>query len=289
MSTKFYNNAKTVLLLGLLTGGMLAVGSIWGQQGVIVAFVFAVVTNVVGYFFSDKIALATMRAQQVGPESELYQIVAELARRGNLPMPRVYVSPQAAPNAFATGRNPQNAAVCATVGLLERLNRDEIAGVMGHELAHVKHRDILISTVAATIGGAITTLAYMSMWFGGGSSDDEEGGSNPLAGLLLLILGPIAAGVIQMAISRSREYNADTEGARLSGDPMYLASALEKLHLYSQQIPIQTNPAYNSMFIVEPLNALGNVGNLFATHPSLEQRLMNLIGRETTGMYRYAA
>jgi heat shock protein HtpX len=206
-----------------------------------------------------------------------------------MPMPRVYVAPTDAPNAFATGRNPKHSAVCATEGLLRVLNRNEVAGVMAHELAHVKHRDILISTVAATIGGAITTLAYIGMYFGGGSSDDEEGGSHPLAGLLLLILGPIAAGIIQMAISRSREYNADTEGARISGDPMYLASALEKLHLYSRQIPIETNPAYNSMFIVEPLNAIGSVRNLFATHPSLEQRLMNLIGRETTGMYRYAA
>jgi heat shock protein HtpX len=290
MNSKLFNNFKTVLFLGALTGLILFAGQlIGGRTGIIVALGIAAVTNFVSFFFSDKIALLSMGAREVGPDHELYQITAQLAERANLPMPRVYVAPTDAPNAFATGRNPKNAAVCATEGLLRVLDRNEVAGVMAHELAHVKHRDILISTVAATIGGAITTLAYMGMWFGGSSRDDEEGGSNPIAGLLILILGPIAAGVIQMAISRSREYNADTEGAAIAGDPMYLASALEKLHLYSRQIPIETNPAYNSMFIVEPLNALGNVGNLFATHPTLEQRLTNLIGRETTGLYRQAA
>jgi len=291
MNSKLFNNFKTVLLLSALTGLILFAGHlIGGRTGVIVALGIAAVTNFVSFFFSDKIALMSMGAREVGPDHELYQITARLAERANLPVPRVYVAPTDAPNAFATGRNPKNAAVCATEGLLRVLDRNEIAGVMAHELAHVKHRDILISTVAATIGGAITTVAYMGMWFGGGNRDDEEGGSsNPLVGLLILILGPIAAGLIQMAISRSREYNADTEGAAIAGDPMYLASALEKLHLYSRQIPIETNPAYNSMFIVEPLNALGNVGNLFATHPTLEQRLTNLIGRETTGRYRHAA
>ena len=284
MNTKFYNNAKTAILLGLLTGGILAIGSIWGQQGLIVAMVFAVVTNVVGYFFSDKIALATMRAQEVGPESGLYQIVAELAQRGNLPMPRVYVSPQAAPNAFATGRNPKNAAVCATAGLLEMLDRNEVAGVMAHELAHVKHRDILIQTVAATIGAAISMLAYMRFWMGG-SRDDRD--AHPLVGLLVLILGPLAAGLIQAAISRSREFNADKVGAELCGNPMYLATALEKIHAGAAQIPMDVNPAFNSLFIAEPLSALGQgIGKLFATHPPLEKRLVNLIGRESTGMTR---
>src|SRR5690349_16096386 len=255
MSSKLFNNFKTVLFLGALTGLILFAGHlIGGRTGVIVALGIAAVTNFVSYFYSDKIALMAMGAQEVGPDHELYQITARLAQRANLPMPRVYVAPTDAPNAFATGRNPQHAAVCATEGLLRILDRNEVAGVMAHELAHVKHRDILISTVAATIAGAISSLGYLAFWFGGSSRDDEEGNSNPLVGLLFLILGPIAALFIQTAISRSREYNADTEGARLAGDPMYLASALEKLHVYSRRIPMETNPAYNSMFIVEPLN-----------------------------------
>jgi heat shock protein HtpX len=286
MMSKFYNNFKTALLLGLLTGLILWIGSFWGSGGVVVALVFAVITNFVGYFFSDKIALMSMGAHEVGPEHPLYRIVAPLAQRANLPMPRVYVSPQAAPNAFATGRNPRNAAVCATSGLLEMLDRNQVAGVMAHELAHVKHRDILIQSVAATIGAAISSLAYMAMFFGGGRSDDDEG-SNPLVGLLVLLLGPLAAGVIQAAISRSREFNADKEGAALAGDPMHLATALEKIHAASRQIPMDVNPAFNSLFIAEPLSAMGRgIANLFATHPPLEKRLMNLIGRETTGMFR---
>ena len=281
--SKFYNNMKTALLLGLLSGLILWIGSFWGQTGIVIALVFAAVTNFVGYFFSDKIALMSMGAQQVGPESELYQIVAQLAQRGNLPMPRVYISPQAAPNAFATGRSPKHAAVCATAGLLQMLSRDEIAGVMAHELAHVKHRDILIQSVAATIGAAISSLAYMAFWFGGSRDDDGEG-SNPLVALLVMILGPVAAGLIQAAISRSREFNADKYGAELSGNPMYLATALEKIHLGAQQIPMDVNPAFNSLFIAEPLSAMGKgIANLFSTHPPLEKRLVNLIGRESTG------
>jgi heat shock protein HtpX len=221
-----------------------------------------------------------MRAEEVGPEHELYGIVEELARKAELPMPRVYVSPAAAPNAFATGRGPSHAAVCATEGLLRMLNRNEIAGVMGHELAHVKHRDILIQSVAATIGAAISYLGYMFMW-GGGSRDSRD--SNPLGGLLVLILGPIAAMLIQAAISRSREYNADKEGAAIHGNPMDLATALEKISAASRQIPLPVNPAMNGMFIAEPLNAIGGVGELFQTHPPLEKRLVNLIGRESTG------
>jgi heat shock protein HtpX len=290
MNSKFVNNLKTVLFLGALTSLILLAGHlIGGRTGVIIALGIAAVTNFVSYFFSDKIALMAMGAQEVGPDHELYQITAQLAGRANLPMPRVYVAPTDAPNAFATGRNPQHAAVCATEGLLRILNRNEIAGVMAHELAHVKHRDILISTVAATIAGAISSLGYLAFWFGGASRDDEEGNSNPLVGLLFLILAPIAAFFIQTAISRSREYNADTEGARIAGDPMYLASALEKLHLYSRQVPLETNPSYNSMFIVEPLNPMQSMANLFATHPPMEKRLLNLIGRETTGLYRHAA
>jgi heat shock protein HtpX len=287
MMSKFYNNFKTALLLGLLSGLILWIGSFWGTGGVIIALVFAVATNFVGYFFSDKIALMSMGAREVGPESELYQIVAPLAQRANLPMPRVYISPQQAPNAFATGRNPKNAAVCATAGLMQMLDRNEIAGVMAHELAHVKHRDILIQTVAATIGAAISSVAYLGMFMGGRSDDDE--GANPLVGLLVLILGPVAAGLIQAAISRSREYNADKVGAEIAGNPMYLATALEKIHVGSRQIPLDVNPAFNSLFIAEPLSAMGRgVATLFATHPPLEQRLVNLIGRESTGMFHGA-
>jgi heat shock protein HtpX len=244
--------------------------------------------NFVGFFFSDKIALMSMRAQEVGPDHELYQIVARLAQRADLPMPRVYISPEQAPNAFATGRNPRNAAVCATAGLLQVLDRDEVAGVMAHELAHVKHRDILIQSVAATIGGAISMLGYMFM-FGGHSRDSRSEGAHPLAGLLVLILGPLAAGLIQAAISRSREFNADKEGAEICGNPMHLATALEKIHALAHGVPLDVNPSFNSMFIAEPMNFSRSMINMFQTHPPLEARLMNLIGRETTGMLRYAA
>jgi heat shock protein HtpX len=277
------NNIKTVLLLGALTGLILLAGHfIGGQSGVIVALVIAAVMNFVGFFFSDKIALAAMRAEEVGPEHPLYQITARLAERANLPMPRVYVSPQMAPNAFATGRSPRNAAVCATQGLLEMLDRNEIAGVMAHELAHVKHRDILIQSIAVTIGAAISYLGYMFM-FSGSSNSDEEGGSNPIAGLLVLLLGPLAAGILQAAISRQREYAADTVGAEICGDPMYLATALEKIHVAAERIPMNVNPAFNALMIAEPKNLMGSIANLFASHPPLENRLLNLIGRESTG------
>ena len=195
----------------------------------------------------------------------------------------------AAPNAFATGRNPHHAAVCATEGLLQMLDRNEISGVIGHELSHVKHRDILIQSVAATIAGAVTYLGYMLMWGGGSRRDGEGGSGNALAGLLVIILGPIAAGLIQAAISRSREFNADKAGAEICGNPMYLATALEKIHLAAKQIPLPVNPTFNGMFIAEPLNAWEAVGNLFQTHPPLEARLVNLIGRESTGLIAHAA
>jgi len=275
MMSKFYNNVKTAVLLGLMTGLILFIGSFFGQGGLTIALVMAAVMNFVGYFFSDKIALMTMRAQEVAPDHELYQIVAPLAQRAGLPMPRVYVSPAAAPNAFATGRGPNHAAVCATQGLLQMLDPDEIGGVMAHELAHVKHRDILIQSVAATVAGAISYLGYMFMF--GGSREERN------AGLLTLLLGPLAAGLIQAAISRSREFNADREGAEILGDPMPLATALEKIHAMAHQVPLPVNPAMNGMFIAEPLNAMERAMTLFQTHPRLEQRLVNLIGRESTG------
>jgi heat shock protein HtpX len=278
MGSNIYNHVKTAILLGLLTGLILLAGqAIGGQQGLVVALVFASIGNIGAYFFSDKIALASMNAREVGPEHPLHQIVADLVRRANLPMPRVYVSPQMAPNAFATGRNPHHAAVCATEGLLQMLDRDEIAGVMGHELAHVKHRDILIQTVAATIGGAISVLGYMFMFGGGGRRDSRDEG-HPLVGLLVLLLGPLAASLIQMAISRSREFAADTEGAHLCGNPQYLASALQKIHAGNARIPMDVNPAFNALMIAEPTNMMGRIAHLFATHPPLEARLRNLLG-----------
>lgn len=284
------NLIKTGLLFFVLTALVLGGGyAIAGKDGLVYALVLAAVMNFVGYFFSDKIALAAMHAQEVGPDHELYRIVADLARRAGLPMPRVYISPAEAPNAFATGRGPRSAAVCATAGLLGVLDRDEVAGVMAHELAHVRHRDILLQSVAATIAGAISVLGYMFMWGGGHRGRDEEGeGTNPLFALLFIILGPIAAGLVQAAISRQREYAADSGGAQICGNPMHLARALEKLHFYSQRVPLPVNPSFNSMFAVEPLNAVEAIAGLFATHPPVEKRIANLIGRPFTGR-TYAA
>ena len=286
MGQTFFNNFKTVVLLSILTGLILTAGyAIHGQQGVVIALAFAGVTNFIGFFYSDKIALATMRAQEVGPGHPLYGIVEQLASRAQIPMPRVYVSPQAAPNAFATGRSPKHAAVCATQGLLDMLSKNEISGVMGHELAHVVHRDILITTVAATIGGAISFLGNMWMWesmMGGGRRNDrEDSGLGAIGGLLVMILGPIAAAVVQMAISRQREYAADTEGARFAGDPMHLATALEKIHYAASRIPMDVNPAFNALMIAEPRTLGAKMAGLFSTHPPLEARLKNLIGRES--------
>jgi heat shock protein HtpX len=264
-----------------LVGGEL----IAGQRGLVIALILAAGMNFASYFYSDQIALASAGAEEVGPDHPLYGIVERLAQRAGLPMPRVYVSPQQAPNAFATGRDPQHAAVCATQGLLDMLDENEIAGVMSHELAHVLHRDILITSVAATIAGAISMFGYM-FWWGGGRSDRRDAG---LESLLFLIVAPIAATLTQLAISRSREYNADAGGAQICGNPMYLATALEKIHYANKQIPMNVNPAFNSMYIAEPRNTMGTVAELFQSHPPLEKRLTNLIGRESTGMFRRVA
>jgi heat shock protein HtpX len=278
---QFYNNFKTLVFLGLLSVLIVVVGSmIGGQQGAVIALVIVGIMNFGSYFYSDKIALMTMNAQEVGPEHPLYGIVARLIERAGLPMPRVYVSPIMAPNAFATGRNPSHAAVCATEGLLQMLSPNEIGGVMSHELAHVKYRDILITTIAATIAGAITFLAH-NVWWMSMTGGDRRRGPNFLEMLLLMILGPLAAALIQAAISRSREFNADAGGAEICGNPMWLASALQKLERGNQQIPTDVNPAFNAMFISEPKNLGSSIAGLFRTHPTLEARLENLIGRES--------
>lgn len=288
MDSKFYNNLKTAFLFGSFTALLLVVGGlVGGRGGLMIALIMAAVGNFVGYFFSDKIAIMAMGAQEVGPDHPLYKIVEPLAQRANLPMPRVYVSPQAAPNAFATGRNPKHAAVCATEGLLRMLNRNEVAGVMAHELAHVRNRDILIASVAATMAGAISSLGYMFMFGGLGRSNDEESPS-PLAlvgGILAIVLAPVAAMLIQASISRSREYNADKLGAEICGDPMYLATALERIHVGAAAVPLDVNPSFNAMMIAEPTSVTRSMANLFASHPPLEERLLNLIGKTTTGQF----
>jgi heat shock protein HtpX len=270
------NAAKTALLLGAMTGLFLLIGeALGGSQGLVMGFMFAVVTNFVSYFFSDKIVLSSYSAQEVGPDHRLYRIVARLAERAGLPMPRCYVIPQASPNAFATGRNPHHAAVAATEGILQILNDDELAGVLGHELAHVKHRDILISSIAATLAGAIMMTARFAMFWGGGRDDDRRGGS-PVALIATMILAPIAAMLIQAAISRSREYDADAGGATIAGSPLGLVSALRKIEAGSKVIPLDANPASAHMFIIKPISISGLMG-LFSTHPPTEERIHALM------------
>lgn len=273
------NNAKTLLLLVTLTLILIWAGaSLGGKQGMTVAFIFAIGMNFFAYWFSDKIVLGMYRARKVTESEapELYGIVRRLAQKAEMPMPKVYIIEQEQPNAFATGRNPKHAAVAVTTGIMRMLSQEELQGVIGHELAHIKHRDILVSTIAATIAGAISFLAQMAQWamIFGHRGDDEEGG-NPLAALVMMIVGPIAALIIQMAISRSREYSADEGGARLAGNPRYLSGALRKLHLASQKIPMNANPATSHMFIVNPL-AGGGILKLFSTHPPIEERIMRL-------------
>lgn len=277
------SSLKTAALLGLLSALFLYLGQLLGgEQGLLLAFLFAALMNFGSYWFSDKIVLRMYRAQEVGPSHPLHQLTADLARRAQLPMPKVYVIPDASPNAFATGRNPQHAAVAATEGIMRLLTREELAGVMAHELAHVKHRDILISSVAATIAAAIMMVARMAQFaamFGGGSrSDDEGGGSNPLALLVGIFVAPLAAMLIQAAISRSREFVADAGGAQIAGSPAGLASALRKIEGYSKQVPMDANPATAHMFIIKPFSVRG-LFSLFSTHPPTEHRIAALMGR----------
>jgi heat shock protein HtpX len=271
------NTVKTALLLGAMSALLLFIGeSLGGAQGLVIGFLFAAATNFASYWFSDKIVLSMYRAQQVGPESRLYQIVARLAERAQLPMPKVYVIPDASPNAFATGRNPSHAAVAATEGILRILSEDELAGVIAHELAHVKHRDILTSSVAATLAAAIMMISRFAMFFGGGRSSDREGGSNPIALLATIILAPLAAMLIQAAISRSREFDADAGGAAIAGGPDGLVSALRKIDGAARAIPMDANPATAHMFIIKPFS-MGAIGSLFSTHPPTERRIAALL------------
>ncbi len=285
------NTMKTFLLMGLLTVLLVVIGRvIGGQNGMMIAFLFAVVMNFASYWFSDKMVLGMYRAQELtqADNPALFQMIGDLAGRAGLPMPRVYLIPQDQPNAFATGRDPQHAAVAVTEGILRTLSQDELRGVLSHELAHVKHRDILVGTVAATIAGAISMLANMAQWaliFGGGRGSNDREGGNPIAGIVMMIVAPIAAMMIQMAISRSREFAADEGGAQISGNPLSLANALRKLELKTEQIPMDANPATAHMFIVSPLHG-GGFTKLFSTHPPLEERIARLeamvYGKSTT-------
>src|SRR5690242_20702956 len=281
------NTFKTAFLLTALTLVLMFIGRAFGgQNGMVIALVLAAVMNFVAYFFSDKIALATYRAQPVTREElpRAYEAVERITQKVGLPMPKMYVIPTDSPNAFATGRNPQHASVAVTRGILNLLTDEELECVLAHELGHVRNRDILISSVAATIAGAITMLASMGRWamiFGGMSRDDRDRGGGGIAALLMLILAPIAASLIQLAVSRSREYQADATGAHFTGNPYALASALQKLDAYSRRLPMQATPSTAHLFIIQPflgMNA-GMFANLFSTHPPIAKRIERLTGR----------
>ena len=279
------NTFKTAFLLTALTLLLLFIGRAFGgQNGMFIALAFAVVMNFVSYFYSDKIALAMYRAQPVTRDQlpRAYAAVERLTQKIGIPMPKIYVIPTESPNAFATGRNPSHASVAVTHGILQLLNDEELEGVLAHELGHVSNRDILISSVAATIAGAITMLASMGRWamiFGGyGGRDREDRGGGGLAALLMLIVAPIAASLIQLAVSRSREYQADATGAHFTGNPYALASALQKLDAYSRRVPMQASPSTAHLFIIQPLLGM-NFGSLFSTHPPIAKRIERLTGR----------
>jgi heat shock protein HtpX len=267
---------KTAVLLGALSGMLLLIGDLaGGQQGMVVAFGIAALMNLGSYWFSDKIVLRMYSAQEVGPSHPLHQMTQRLSIQAGLPMPKVYIIPDSSPNAFATGRNPQHAAVAATEGIMRVLSPEELEGVIAHELAHVKHRDILISTVAATIGAAIIMLSRMAMFIPV-SRDDRNNGSNPLVMLAMVILAPMAAMLIQAAVSRQREFAADRGGALIVGSPMGLASALKKIEAVARQVPMDANPATAHMFIMMPLSG-GGIMKLFSTHPPTQERVAALM------------
>ena len=271
------NTMKTFLLMAALTALFMFVGqALGGKQGMLIAFVFALGMNFFAYWNSDKMALAMNRAREVSEAEapELHSLVAELAQRAGIPKPRVYVVDNATPNAFATGRNPEHAAVAVTTGILQILNREELAGVLAHELGHIKNRDILISSIAAVMAGAISQLENKDMFFGGGRSEDGEG-SNPLVAIIAMLVAPFAASLIQLAISRSREYIADASGAEICGHPLALANALAKLSQGNERRPMEVNPASAQMYIVNPLKG-GSLAGLFTTHPPVEERIRRL-------------
>jgi heat shock protein HtpX len=275
------NMFKTAVLLTVLTLMLVMIGgAIGGQQGMMIAFILALGMNFFSYWFSDKIVLKMYSAQPIDEARApgLYAMVRRLATRARSPMPRVYLIPTDTPNAFATGRNPQHAAIAVTEGIMRILDEEELEGVLAHELAHVANRDVLISTIAATLAGAITYLAHMAQWaamFGGHRNDDDEGGSNPIVMILMAIVAPIAAMLVQMAVSRSREYQADASGAKYAGKTWGLAKALEKLHMAQQVAPMHANPATAHLFIVNPLTGR-SFATLFSTHPPMEERIARL-------------
>ena len=279
---------KTLLLMAGLSAVLIVMGSaLGGRQGILIALVFAVVMNIGSFWFSDKIVLSMYRAQELSPEDApmVHQIVEELAQRAGVPKPRLFIVPQEAPNAFATGRDPEHGVIAVTQGIMQLLPPEQLRGVLAHEMAHIAHRDILIQTVAGVIASAITAIANMlqfSMIFGG--ARDEDGNSNPLAAIAMMILGPLAATLIQMAISRRREYMADASGAEYCADPMALAGALNNLDAYSRHIPMQANPATENMFIVSPLTG-DTMRRMFSTHPPMEERIANLQEMARTGRY----
>ncbi|TVM19370.1 protease HtpX [Oceanidesulfovibrio indonesiensis] len=273
---------KTLLLLGLLTGIILFLGgAIGGRVGLFIAFGFALVMNVGSYWYSDKLVLSMYRAKEVGPQDAptLHSIVDDLARKANLPKPRVYIVPQDSPNAFATGRDPEHGVVAVTQGLLQILSTEELRGVLAHEMGHIRNRDILVQTIAGVLASVVMYLANIAQFtaiFGGFGGRDSEGGGNPIAALMLAMIAPIAAMLVQMAISRSREYLADDTGAKLAGNPLYLANALEKLDAYGKQVPMRLgNEATSHMFIVHPFSGKKAM-SLFATHPPIQQRVARL-------------
>ena len=273
------NTLKTMVLLVTLTVLFIFIGALLGgRSGMTIALFIALAMNFFAYWFSDKIVLGMYGAREVSEAEapELYSIVRTLSQKAGLPIPKVYIIDADQPNAFATGRNPRHGAVAVTTGIMRLLDRNELAGVISHELAHIKNRDILVSTIAATIAGAISYLAQMAQWamIFGGRRDDDEGG-NPIAAFVMMIVAPIAAMLVQLAISRTREYGADAGGARIVGNPLYLANALKKLHYASQRIPLEANPATSHMFIVNPLSG-GGFAKLFSTHPPIEERIARL-------------